>query len=197
MPSRYNAEIVAGALIPNESRIIAGLLLDRTSENELKKLLIIDNILQKRSPATALRCTELIKKRLRFVNDQMLMIIVAGTRQSMMQGLLIAAIKHNPLIGDYLLRVIKEKWRVFETKVKPPDWENFLNECAQIDGTVNNWKESTRAKLGQVVKKCLVESGFLESATNPQITPVLLTPEIKNYLLENKEDYVLDCMTIN
>ncbi len=197
MSSRYNAEIVAGALVPNESRIISKLLLDDISEMELKHLLTKENILQKRSPATALRCSGLIQKRLRLVNRKMLEIIATGTRQAMLQGLLVAAIKHNPLIGDYLLRVVKERWRVFETKLKPGEWENFLTECAQIDGTVTQWKESTRAKLGQVVKKCLVESGFLESATNPQITPVLLTPEIKNYLLENKEDYVLDCMTIN
>lgn len=197
MKSRYNAEIVAGALLPNESRIIAKLLLEGVTESELKHLLTTENILQKRSPATALRCTELIKKRLRLINNSMLIIIAEGNRPSTMQGLLIAAIKHNPLIGDYLLRVIKEKWRVFETKLKPSDWENFLIECAQIDGTVNKWKESTRAKLGQVVKKCLVESGYLESSTNPQITPVLLTAEIRNYLVENKEDYVLDCMTIN
>ena len=58
---RYNAEIVAGALIPNESRIIAQLILDGTSKEQMKHLLTIENILQKRSPATAVRAAELIK----------------------------------------------------------------------------------------------------------------------------------------
>ncbi len=194
--TRYNAEIVAGALIPSESRIIAQLTLDSVSKEQLKHLLTIENILQKRSPATAIRAAELIKKRFALVNEDLLRIIATGSRQALMQALLVAAIKHNRLIGDFLLRVIKQKWRLFETKLKPIDWENFLLECEQTDETVLQWKVTTREKLGQVVKKCLVEAGFLESATNPTITPVLLLPEIKTYLLENNEDYVLECMSV-
>ncbi len=194
--TRYNAEIVAGALIPSESRIIAQLTLDGVSKEKLKHLLTIENILQKRSPATAIRAAELIKKRFALVNEDLLRLIATGSRQALMQALLVAAIKHNKLIGDFLLRVVKEKWRLFETKLKPSDWENFLRECEQTDETVLQWKITTREKLGQVVKKCLVEAGFLESATDPTITPVLLLPEIKTYLLENNEDYVLECMSV-
>lgn len=194
--TRYNAEIVAGALIPNESRIIAQLILDGTPERQLKHLLTVDNILQKRSPATAVRAAELIKKRFALVSKDLLKIIVSGSRQALMQALLAAAIKHNKLIGDFLLLVVKEKWRLFETKLVPSDWENFLRDCEQLDETVLKWKQTTRDKLGQVVKKCLVEAGFLESATNPTITPIIILPEIKTYLLENNEDYVLECMSI-
>lgn len=194
--TRYNAEIVAGALIPSESRIIAQLTLDGVSKEQLKHLLTIENILQKRSPATAVRAAELIKKRFALVNEDLLRIIATGSRQTLMQALLVAAIKHNKLIGDFLLRVVKEKWRLFESKLKPSDWENFLRECEQTDETVLQWKVTTREKLGQVVKKCLVEAGFLESATDPTITPVLILPEIKTYLLENNEDYVLECMSV-
>lgn len=194
--TRYNAEIVAGALIPNESRIIAQLILEGASAKQLKHLLAVDNILQKRSPATAVRTAELIKKRFAAVNEELLRIMVKGSRQALMQALLAAAIKHNKLIGDFLLRVVKEKWRLFETKLVASDWENFLRECEQLDETVLQWKATTRGKLGQVVKKCLVEAGYLESAINPTITPVLILPEIKTYLLENNEDYVLECMNI-
>ncbi|MDQ3748927.1 MAG: DUF1819 family protein [Acidobacteriota bacterium] len=196
MPQRYNAEIVAGALVLTESRIIARLISDGVSAQELNRLLKVENILQKRSPATAVRVNELIQKRFRLVDRNLLSIISKGTRQACVQALLVAAIKHNNLIGDFLLRVVKEKWRLFETKLKPSDWENFLRECEQLDETVLKWKPTTREKLGQVVKKCLVEAGYLESATNPTITPVLLLPEIKNYLLENNETYVLECMNL-
>jgi len=192
--NRYNAEIVAGALVPFESRALAPLYLRGVSEKELKYLLTVENILQKRSPGTAIREAELIKKRFNLIEDDLLQIIAHGTRQPMMQALLIAAIKHSNLIGDFLLKVVKDKWRNFETILKVSDWENFLRECEQIDLTVGQWKTTTRGKLGQVVKKCLVEAGYLESARKPVITPVLLMPEIKKYLIDNKEGYVLECM---
>ena len=43
--TRYNAEIVAGALIPSESRTIARLTLEGVSKEQLKNLLTIENIL--------------------------------------------------------------------------------------------------------------------------------------------------------
>lgn len=194
MRNRYNAEIVAGALMPVESRVVARLILENTSEAEFKHLLKIENILQKRSPASAVRAAELIRKRFALINSELLTVVVEGNRQMMVQALLVGAIKHSNLIGDFLRAVVKDKWRAFETTLKPADWENFLRQSEQIDPTVCDWKQTTRAKLGQVVKKCLVQAGYLESATNPRITPVLLTPDIKKYLIKNKEEYVLECM---
>lgn len=196
MHSRYNAEIVAGALLPQETRIIAKLVLEGCGEDELKQKLTVENILQKRSPATAVRKYHLIRKRLDLVNEDLVHMIAEGNRPLMMQALLVAAIKHSNLLGDFLQRVIKEKWRIFETKIKPSDWENYLQECGQIDVSISELKETTRNKLGQVVRKCLVEAGYLESAAKPNIVPVMLLPKIKNYLIENEEEYVLSCMNI-
>src|SRR5687768_10462069 len=114
MQKRYNAEIVAGALLPDESRVIAKLILEGVAGEELERLLRVENILQKRSPATARRKTELINKRLQLVDKKLLFTIANGTRQASNQALLVAAIKHSNLIGDFLLRVVKEKWRVFD-----------------------------------------------------------------------------------
>jgi hypothetical protein len=197
MHQRYNAEIVAGALLPSESRIIARLVLDNVPDEEIYRLLTVENILQKRSPATAVRKYRLIEKRLQLIDKELLLSIAEGTRQVCVQALLVAAIKHSKLIGDFLLRVIKEKWRIFETELKPSDWDNFLRDCEQIDQTVSKWKPTTRDKLGQVVRKCLVEAGYLESISRPVITPVLLLPEIKNNLIKHKENYVLDCMSFS
>lgn len=196
MKSRYNAEIVAGALLPHESRIIARLELDKTSPDELMRLLVQENILQKRSPRTAIRKSKLIAKRFSTLDRSMLTLIAEGNLQVVNQALLVGAIKHSMLIGDFLQRVVKEKWRIFETNLNRSDWDDFLVECEGIDETVGKWKQSTRAKLGQVVKKCLVEAGYLENSSNLRITPVALFPEIRQYLIEKKENYVLDCMDI-
>lgn len=196
MVKRYNAEIVAGALLPDESRIIAKLMLKGISNDELDRLIKIENVLQKRSPATAVRKTELIRKRLATVDSEMIQIFAESDRRVQVQALLVASIKHSSLIGDFLSRVIRQKWRSFEKRLTATDWDEFLLECEQIDPNVKKWKPSTRTKLGQVVKKCLVEAGYLESAQNPVICPVMLAPEIKRYLLERQDDYVLNSLEI-
>jgi hypothetical protein len=191
---RYNAEIVAGALMVSESRQIARLLLDGAADTELKKLLVEDNILQKRSPATALRQAALIKKRLRLVNGDLLGVIADGSRELATQALLAAAIKHNKLLGDFMLRVVKEHWLAYEKQLKKSDWPRFLEECQQIDPTVLTWSKATRQKIGQVVVRCLIEARFIDGARSLEITPVHIYGEVLDYLRRNDEQYVLACM---
>jgi Putative inner membrane protein (DUF1819) len=193
---RYNAEIVAGALMLAESRQIARRLLDGVTDSELKKLLVEDNILQKRSPSTALRQAALIKKRLQLVNGELLRVIADGTREVATQALLAAAIKHNKLLGDFMLRVVKEHWLTYEKQLKRSDWPRFLEECHQIDPTVLTWSKATRQKIGQVVIRCLIEARYVDSARSLQITPVHIYGEVLDYLRRNDEQYVLTCMEI-
>lgn len=195
-PNRYNAEIVAGALLPSESRIIAQLKLDMTPDNELFRLIKNENVLQKRSPATALRMAKLISKRFIYADDALLSIIVNGSRFASNQALLVAAIKHSNLLGDFMLQVVKDKWRRFEPRLSPADWNEFLNQCEQLDPSVTHWQHSTREKLGQVVRKCLVEAGYLESSRNPIIIPLYLAREVREYLLREGNENVLNSMEI-
>ncbi len=51
----YHAEISAGSLMPLEIRRIAELFLNYSDEQSSRKALVEENILQKKSPATALR----------------------------------------------------------------------------------------------------------------------------------------------
>lgn len=193
---RYNAEIVAGALMISESRQIARRLLDGVTDLELKKLLVEDNILQKRSPSTALRQAALIKKRLQLINEELLGVIADGTRDVATQALLAAAIKHNKLLGDFMLRVIKEHWLAYEKQLKRSDWPSFLEECQHIDPTVLTWSTATRQKIGQVVVRCLIEARYIDGAKSLQITPVHIYGEVLDCLRRNDEQYVLACMEI-
>jgi hypothetical protein len=193
---RYNAEIVAGALMISESRQIARRLLDGVTDLELKKLLVEDNILQKRIPSTALRQAALIKKRLQLVNKELLGVIADGTRDVATQALLAAAIKHNKLLGDFMLRVVKEHWLAYEKQLKRSDWPLFLEECQHIDPTVLTWSKATRQKIGQVVVRCLIEARYIDGTKSLQITPVHIYREVLDYLRRNDEQYVLACMEI-
>lgn len=196
MANVYNAEIVAGALLPNESRVLAQLTLDGATEEEIHRRITVENILQKRSPATARRMTRLVQNRFQYGDDELLSILVSAPRSTANQALLVMAIKHSRLLGDFLLRVVKEHWRQFQTKLKPTDWEEFLEQCEQLDPSVKKWRPSTRVKLDRVVRKCLVEAGYLESSRNPTIIPVYLAPEIRSYLLQPGNEYVLSAMDI-
>lgn len=79
----YNGEIVAGSLLIPESRKVAELLLLKASEEEWYKAIIIDNTLQKRSPASAKRQAKLIRNRLGLMTPEHWSLVKHGKPETM------------------------------------------------------------------------------------------------------------------
>ena len=187
MSSLYNAEIAAGSLMPLESRRVAGLLLTKPDESAWVQALRIDNLLQKRSPATAQRMARLIRHRLETLDVTALEMIVNREQEVCIQLLLVAGIKHSHLLGDFIRDVYMAHQRRLEQELLPRDWESFLAECAHRDASVTSWYPSTKAKLFQVIIRILSEAKYLESTRSMKLTPQSLHPDVRHYL-DVKED---------
>ncbi len=192
----YHAEIVAGSLLIPESRKIARLLLDNHDEKAWYQAIIVDNILQKKSPATAKRQTKLIRNRLELMKPDLWELIDAGTSDVVTQALLAASVKHSHLLGDYMDRVMGEHWRTFKRILTHKDWNDYLEMCSQVDPVVASWSTTTQNKLGQVVFRILAESKYIDSTRKLNMLPVSIIPEVKAYLMDNDEKYVLKCMKV-
>ena len=194
--NKYNGSIVAGSLLVRESRIIARLLLDKTDSKAWHHAIIIENILQKRSPETAKRQARLIKERLRLMKPEFWKLIDKGASDVVIQSLLAASIKHSRLLGDFMDKVVRSHWLVFKKRLSNRDWRDYLEMCVQVDPNIYNWKDSTQSKLKQIIFRILAEAKYIDNTRSLELLPVSIVPEIKTYLLNNSEDYVLKCMEI-
>lgn len=194
MDAKYNAEISAGSLMPTESRRLAALLLSNPDDAAWKQAVEIENILQKKTPATARRQATLIRKRLSMLDSVAWKKITERESEVAIQLLLAASIKHSQLLGDFLRKVYADRQRRMDVALVSADWHDFLAECAHHDPAVASWSESTRAKLLQVIVRILVEARYLDSARSMKLTPRSLHPDVRRYLKERHESYVLDCL---
>ena len=192
----YNGEIVAGSLLINESRKIARLLLNDADAEAWHQAIVIENVLQKRSPVAAKRQARLIKNRLSLMKPDLWVIVDNGSADVAIQALLAAAIKHSRLVGDFMDTVIRQHWQTFKEKISAKDWKDFLEICAQVDPKVDEWTETTRSKLKQIVFRILAESKYIASTRSPKLLPVSIVPDVRQYLVKNLEDYVLRCMEV-
>ena len=192
----YNAEISAGSLMFRESRKVAKLLLEGSDEDGWYQAIHVDNILQKKVPATARRMIRLIRNRLEPMSPELWELIVNESAETALQALLVAAIHHSRLLGDFLNNVVKEKYRIFDKQLTVQDWKKFLYTCELRDSVVTQWSEKTRAKLGQVIFRILAEARYLDSTRSLKLIPVTLTPEVRSYLLKHQEKYILRCMDV-
>ena len=190
----YTGDIVTGSLLITESRKIAQLLLNKVNDDEWHQAIIVDNILQKRSPVSAKKQARLIRNRLTRMEPDLWTMICKGGNDVSIQALLAAAIKYSRLVGDFLNQVVREHWRTFKPAINAKDWKYFIEICAQSDPHVLEWTESTRARLKQVVFRILAESNYINSTRSGKIQPVIVLPEIRKYLTRHSEEYVLRCM---
>ena len=193
MPT-YTAEISAGSLLPLESKRVAALLLTTPDEAAWRHSIDVDNILQKKTPATARRQASLIRKRLTTLDAKAWEMLVSREYEVVTQLLLASAVKHSQLLGDFMLRVYADRQRRLEPALASMDWQDFLAECAHHDAAVAEWSDSTKAKLFQVIVRILAEAKYLESARSMRLTPQSLHPDVRRYLSTHHETYVLDCL---
>lgn len=177
----YNAEISAGSLMIPESRRIATLLLSRPSDEQWEAALSDENLLQKK-PATAKRQARLIRRRLETLDEEGLRLVAEGDGELSRQVLLIAAIRHSRLLGDFMRDVYAADLRRLEKTLNHRQWDAFLTECEHRDDNVALWAESTREKLFQVIVRILFEAKFLDSTRRMGLTPPMLHPRAEAYV---------------
>jgi hypothetical protein len=179
-----------------ESRVIAGLLLDRPSDLQWKTAIIDDNILRKRSPSTASTQAGLIRARLLTMNDDLWSLVRDGSRPVATHAVLAATVKYSPLLADFLDQIVRDLYRRFETVLEPRHWERFVDDCRTRDPDMPDWSSATRQTLRSRMHGILAEAGYLSDARKRELRPVSIAPEVVAYLTARRETRVLRCLQV-
>ncbi|MFH1130553.1 MAG: DUF1819 family protein [Pseudomonadota bacterium] len=195
-PGRYRADIGGGSLKLRESRIIADLLIAGIDEAAWNHAIMVDNVLQTTSPNTAKRQARLLRSRLETMERDLWGLVRDGSSAEATQALFASAIKHSPLLGDFLLLVVKEHFRLFSPTLPIRLWNKYLDDCRARDPQMTSWSESTAKRLGGTVYRILLEVGLLRDTKSTVLQPVRILASVRNYLRKHKEQYVLDCIQV-
>lgn len=193
---RYGANISAGNLKIAESRIIADLLLRGICGDGWRKAIIVENQLQARNIASAIRVSRLIRQRLELMQPALWLLVRDGVGPVAIHALLAAAIKHSPLLGDFLDLVVREQFRVFGTTLPKRLFDDFLQDCRGRDPEMPQFNESTRRKLQTTVYHILVQAGYLSDTRSLRLQEVHVAKPVLSYLRQNHEEYVLRCIQV-
>ncbi len=194
--ARYRADIGAGSLKVPESRIIASLLLRGACGEAFDAKISNENVLQVRSPQTARRLALLLRARLELMKPALWKMVAEGSTLLATHACLAAAIKHSPLLGDFLDLVVREQHRLFRPVLSKALWERFVEDGQNRDPGMSDWSESTVRRLRSTVFAILAESGHIENTKTLRLQPVFLAKEVLTYLREQEEQYVLRCLEV-
>jgi hypothetical protein len=192
----YNSDLNGGSLMVRESRLIADLLLKNATADEWHQSIQVENRLQKRSPASAKRNAQAIRKRLELMESEFWLVIRDGDTQLATQAVFCSVLERNLLLVEFLEQIFKDLYAVHAEKVELYHWMDFLEDCANKDTNIFDWQESTKKKMGQVIFRMLVEAGYLENSKSKRLQTVIVRPEIKNMLENTFRQRLLACMDL-
>lgn len=193
---RYRADITAGALKVPESRVVADLLLRGVDQAGWRKSLYEENILQTRSPMTAKRLRTLIQGRLETMDADLWRLVRDGTGDVATHACLAAAVKHSPLVGDFLDLVVRDQYKIYAPALTTKLWNDYLEDCRGRDPDMPEWSESTRKRLRSSVFQILAEAGYIENTRTLKLQTVHIAGPVLSYLEKRNEQYVLRCIQV-
>jgi hypothetical protein len=167
---RYKADITAGALKLPESRLIADLLLRQVDAESWRNAIVTQNVIRARNPATARRLTKLVRGRLETMGPDLWKLVLDGSGKVATHAILAAAVKHSPLLGDFLYIVVGEQYRLFSTALTNKLWADYLDGCRERDSDMPMWREATRSRLRSSVFQMLAQAGYIENTRSLRLS---------------------------
>lgn len=194
--SKYKADIAGGSLKLPESRIVARLLLEGVSAEEWRCAIEDENVLQKRSPGTAARQASLLRTRLQTMGPEHWELVRDGSKETATHALLAAAVKHSPILAEFMDRVVRERFRTFQHDIPRKLWNEFVEHLRDEDPEMPVWNESTANKLGDSVFQILKEAGFITDTKSYRLQPVQIAPPVLSYLRETGQQDIIERLQV-
>lgn len=93
------------------------------------------------------------------------------------------------LVYEFMITVIGGKYRTKDTSFTKMDLNSFFTRLQEQNDVVASWSDATIGKCKQVLKKTLVENGYLDNSRSEVLNPVLLDFRVKEAIEDsnNKE----------
>ena len=192
----YDSDLLGGSLMVRESRVVADLLLNNVSDEDWKRAVIEENILQKKVPASAKRNAKTIRSRLELLEPEFWKAIRDGDDELATQAAFCAALERNELLIEFMERVLKDAYAIHLEKLSMYQWTEFVDECGNRDPAIYDLKETSIKKMGQVVFRMLAEIGYVINTRSMKLQKLLIRPEIKVLLENTSRQRILACMDL-
>lgn len=172
-----------------ECRIVAAMRLSGMSDVEAATAVKRENLFQYPTERTLTRISKACNKRIDAVRSREIVEIVAeGLPDAAAQANLYMMMCAYPLVRHFMLDEIARRFAELDYSFSATDMNAYFVRLEEEFDNFATSSETTIAKLKQVLKKCLVEVGMLESARSERLVPIYIDPEVRA-AIEAKGDY--------
>ena len=145
-----------------EMRNTCKFILENKVEEDLKKLLKINNILETVSESNFSKKFNTINKRLKSLTDNLKKQIVDTDLTSARFINLYSILCNERFILEFLEEVVKEKYDNYDYSIKESNFLNYMETKSEQSKVIQNWTAEAKRRMLIKVKNFLTEGGYLE-----------------------------------
>ena len=145
-----------------EMRNTCKFILENKVEEDLKKMLKANNILETVSESNFSKKFNTINKRLKCLTDNLKKQIVDTDLASARFINLYTILCNERFILEFLEEVVKEKYDNYDYSIKESDFSNYMETKSEQSKVIQNWTAEAKRRMLIKVKNFLTEGGYLE-----------------------------------
>lgn len=145
-----------------EMRNTCKFILENKVEEDLKKMLKTNNILETVSESNFSKKFNTINKRLKSLTDNLKKEIIDTDLTSAKFINLYSILYNERFILEFLEEVVKEKYDNFDYSIKESDFSNYMETKSEQSKVIQNWTAEGKRRMLIKVKNFLTEGGYLE-----------------------------------
>lgn len=184
----YNGCLTAEQFLFYEMRIVSKQYLEGKSVKEIIENVRKDNLFQYPTERKISKFVRACCKRIVALDNQKLIYQVANAPVEIAKQInLYAMMRYNRIVREFMEGVIGEKYRQQDFTYTKKDINVFFSRLQGQNDDVAAWSEQTITKLKQVLTKCLIETGMLDSVRDTTLNPVLISEELETGIRENND----------
>ncbi len=182
-PEKYDFAYTSSSLRLNEMVLVGEHILNGTEPDYV-------NELGAGKSATGKRIYREVKKRLVFLNEQQLKLLVKGSLEIQKHMTFYAACKTYLFIRDFTVEVLREKYLIFDYEISEGDYISFLRRKQELHREIEELSESSSKKIKQVTFRILEQAGLINNTKERIIQPQLLQQEVVDAISRDDKEWL-------
>ena len=170
-------------------------ILENKVEEDFKKMLKANNILETVSESNFSKKFNTINKRLKSLTDNLKKEIIDIDLTSAKFINLYSILCNERFILEFLEEVVKEKYDNYDYSIKESDFSNYTETKSEQSKVIQNWTAEGKRRMLIKVKNFLTEGGFLEKNKDGyKILKPIVDLAVIDEIKENGNEKILKIM---
>ena len=192
MINKYNGGLTREQFLLFEIRIVASLMLQGFTRNEILEKIKKENLFQFPTERMISSIAGTCFRRIDALESETLVYHLANAPAEVEKQInLYAMLKYNRIVWDFMTTVIAEKFRTQEFEFSKKDLNIFFFRLQEQNDAVASWSDGTISKIKQVLTKSLVECDYLDSTRATELNMVSIVPELEDEIRANNDTAAL------